>query len=91
MALENAQHTPSPGASTAKENGLCGSGSGASGKPNEQCFKELKEYLGMDHYEARNWVAFHRYMLLSNISHLLINKLRNMFSVKYTHREQHHI
>lgn len=48
----------------------------------EQCFKELKEYLGMDHYEARNWVAFHRYMLLSNISHLFINKLRNMFCAK---------
>jgi len=48
----------------------------------EQCFNELKEYLGMDHYEARNWVAFHRYMLLSNISHLFINKLRNMFSAK---------
>jgi hypothetical protein len=48
----------------------------------EQCFKELKDYLGMDHYEARNWVAFHRYMLLSNISHMFINKLRNMFSVK---------
>jgi len=44
----------------------------------ERCFKELKEYLGMDHYEARNWAAFHRYMILSNISHLFINKLRNM-------------
>ncbi len=48
----------------------------------EQCFKELKDYLGIDHYEARNWVAFHRYMLLSNISHLFINKLRNIFSSK---------
>ena len=50
----------------------------------EQCFKELKDYLGMDHYETRNWIAFHRYMLLSNISHLFINKLRNMFSAKMT-------
>jgi SRSO17 transposase len=48
----------------------------------EQCFKELKDYLGLDHYEARNWVAFHRYMLLSNIAHLFINKLRNRFSAK---------
>jgi hypothetical protein len=48
----------------------------------EQCFKELKDYLGMDHYEVRNWVAFRRYMLLSNISHLFINKVRNMFSAK---------
>ncbi len=48
----------------------------------EQCFKELKTYLGMDHYETRNWVAFHRYMLLSNLAHMFINKLRNMFSSK---------
>lgn len=32
-ALEHAHHTPSSGASTAYEVGLCGSGSGASGKP----------------------------------------------------------
>jgi SRSO17 transposase len=48
----------------------------------EQCFKELKDYLGMDNYETRNWAAFHRYMLLSNMSHLFINKLRNRFSAK---------
>jgi len=48
----------------------------------EQCFKELKDYLGMDNYEIRNWVAFHRYILLSNIAHLFINKLRNRFSTK---------
>jgi len=48
----------------------------------EQCFKELKTYLGMDHYETRNWVAFHRYMLLSNLAHMFINKLRNMFAIK---------
>ena len=48
----------------------------------EQCFKELKDYLGMDNYETRNWVAFHRYILLSNIAHLFINKLRNRFSTK---------
>ncbi len=48
----------------------------------EQCFKELKDYLGMDNYETRNWVAFHRYILLSNIAHLFINKLRNRFSAK---------
>ncbi len=29
----------------------------------EQCFKELKDYLGMDNYETRNWLAFHRYIL----------------------------
>jgi SRSO17 transposase len=38
----------------------------------EQCFKEMNTYLGMDHYETINWTAFHRYMLLSNLSHLFI-------------------
>ncbi len=46
----------------------------------EQCFKELKDYLGMDHYETRNWLAFHRYILLANIAHLFINKLRAKFA-----------
>lgn len=46
----------------------------------EQYFNELKHYLGMDHYETRNWAAFYQYMLLSNIAHLFVNKLRNRFS-----------
>jgi SRSO17 transposase len=46
----------------------------------EQCFGECKDYLGMDHYESRSWVAWHRHMLLTFIAHLFITKLRIAYS-----------
>ena len=46
----------------------------------EQCFNECKQYLGMDHYEARSWVAWHRHILLTLIAHLFIIKLRMAYS-----------
>ena len=46
----------------------------------EQCFKECKNYLGMDHYEARSWNAWHRHTLFTLMAHLFIVKLRIAFS-----------
>ena len=48
----------------------------------EQCFKECKDYLGMDHYESRSWDAWHRHILLTLVAHLFIIKLRIEFSRK---------
>jgi SRSO17 transposase len=48
----------------------------------EQCFKECKDYLGMDQYESRSWIAWHRHILLTFIAHLFIIKLRIEFSRK---------
>jgi len=48
----------------------------------EQCFKECKDYLGMDHYESRSWDAWYRHILLTLIAHLFIIKLRIEFSRK---------
>ena len=48
----------------------------------EQCFRECKEYLGMDHYETRSWDAWRRHILLSHIAHLFIIKLRMEFTCK---------
>jgi SRSO17 transposase len=31
--------------------------------PIEQCFKEGKDQIGMDHYEHRSWPAWHRHMI----------------------------
>ena len=45
----------------------------------EQCFKECKKYLGMDHYESRSWTGWHRHMLLCHIAHLYVIKLRKEF------------
>ena len=46
----------------------------------EQCFKECKDYLGMDHYESRSWPAWYRHILLCHVAHLFILKLRKEFS-----------
>jgi SRSO17 transposase len=48
----------------------------------EQCFKECKNNLGMDHFMARSWTALRRHMLFTFITHLFLTKLRIMFSVK---------
>jgi len=45
----------------------------------EQCFKECKKYLGMDHYESRSWDGWRRHMLLCHIAHLFVVKLRMEF------------
>jgi len=46
----------------------------------EQCFRECKKYLGLDHYESRSWVGWRRHMLLCLIAHLFIIKLRIEYS-----------
>jgi SRSO17 transposase len=48
----------------------------------EQCFEETKNVLGMDHYEARSWNAWHRHILLTLIAHLFLIKLRIQFCAK---------
>ncbi|MDR1533987.1 MAG: IS701 family transposase [Planctomycetota bacterium] len=48
----------------------------------EQCFRECKESLGMDHYEARSWTAWNRHILFVFIAHLFLNKLGRKFVVK---------
>ena len=48
----------------------------------EQCFNECKDYLGMDHYEARSWNAWHRHTLFTFMAHLFIIKQRIAFSIR---------
>jgi len=48
----------------------------------EQCFKECKDYLGMDHYEVRSWPGWHRHILITLIAHLFVIKLRQQFSIQ---------
>jgi SRSO17 transposase len=47
----------------------------------EQCFRECKDHLGMDHYEVRTWHGWRRHMLLTLIAHLFVIKLRLSFGV----------
>ncbi len=47
--------------------------------PIEQCFEETKDYLGMDHCEARSWNALHRHIMFVMIAHLFILEVRQHF------------
>lgn len=47
----------------------------------EQCFRECKNHLGLDHYEVRTWHGWHRHILLTLIAHLFVIKLRKQLSV----------
>ena len=44
--------------------------------PIEQCFKEEKDELGFDHFEVRGWRSIHRHMVLTQVSHLYLNRMR---------------
>ena len=46
----------------------------------EQCFRECKNNLGMNHCEIRSWEGWHRHILFTFITHLFIAKLRIAFS-----------
>ena len=47
--------------------------------PIEQCFEDGKKYLGMDHYEHRSWIAWHRHMLFIMLAMLFLLILRITF------------
>ena len=44
--------------------------------PIEQCFEDGKRYLGMDHYEHRNWRSWHRHMLYVFLAQLFLLRIR---------------
>lgn len=45
----------------------------------ESCFREAKEELGMDHYEARGWRCVHRHYYLTQLSHLFCARIRQEY------------
>jgi SRSO17 transposase len=47
--------------------------------PIEQCFEDGKKYLGMDHYEQRNWNSWHRHMLYVFLAMFFLLRLRLKF------------
>ena len=50
--------------------------------PIEQCFQEGKSELGMDHYEHRSWIAWHRHMTFVFIAQLFLLTIRIKFKKK---------
>jgi hypothetical protein len=48
----------------------------------EQCFKECKTYIGMDHYETRSWIGWRRQILFSLIALLFYLKLQHEWTTQ---------
>jgi SRSO17 transposase len=44
--------------------------------PVEDCFREAKEELGLDHFECRQWQCIHRHLYLVILSHLFCARVR---------------
>jgi SRSO17 transposase len=49
---------------------------GFSRHPIEDCFREGKDELGMDHFEVRGWRAIHRHLFISQLSHLFCSRVQ---------------
>ena len=47
--------------------------------PVEDCFREAKEELGLDHFECRSWHGIHRHLYLTILSHLFCARVREKF------------
>lgn len=45
----------------------------------EQCFREGKEELGLDHYEVRGWRCVHRHFYVTQLSHLFCARVRQEY------------
>ena len=47
--------------------------------PVEDCFREAKEELGLDHFECRMWQCIHRLLSLVILSHLFCARVREKY------------
>jgi SRSO17 transposase len=45
----------------------------------ESCFREVKDGLGMDHYQVRGWRCLHRHFYLTQASHLFCARVRQEY------------
>ena len=45
----------------------------------ENCFREAKEELGMDHYEVRGWRCVHRHFFITQLCHLFCARIRQEY------------
>ena len=48
--------------------------------PIEDCFREAKEELGMDHFECRGWRCIHRHLYVTILSQLFCARVRQQLS-----------
>jgi hypothetical protein len=50
--------------------------------PVEDCFREAKEELGLDHFECRSWHGIHRHLYVTILSHLFCARVRERLSLR---------
>jgi SRSO17 transposase len=50
----------------------------------ESCFRQAKEELGLDHYEARGWRCLHRHFYLTQLSQLFCARVRQKYEAAPT-------
>ena len=55
---------------------------GFSRHPIEDCFKQAKDELGMDHFEVRGWRSIHRHFYISQLSYLFCSRVRQELQIK---------
>ena len=48
--------------------------------PIEDCFRETKEELGLDHFECRGWHCIHRHLFVTILSQLFCARVRQQLS-----------
>lgn len=48
--------------------------------PVEDCFREAKEELGLDHFECRGWRCIHRHLYITILSQLFCARVRQQLS-----------
>jgi SRSO17 transposase len=48
--------------------------------PIEDCFREAKEELGLDHFECRGWRCIHRHLYITILSQLFCARVRQQLS-----------
>ena len=53
----------------------------------ENCFRQAKEELGLDHYEVRGWQCVHRHFYLTQLSHLFCARIRQKFDAAIVHED----
>jgi SRSO17 transposase len=54
----------------------------------ENCFRQAKEELGLDHYEVRGWRSVHRHFYLTQLSHLFCARIRQKFDAATTRADR---
>jgi len=55
--------------------------------PIEDCFRQAKDELGMDHFEVRGWRSIHRHFYISQLSHLFCSRVCQELQIKKNEAE----